>query len=969
MVETKTSNGMTRHLSMLSAWGLSFGFAVGWGAFVMPGSEFLPSAGPAGTIVGVAIGTLAMAVIGWNYYRMVSASPGAGGAYAYAQKAFGADCGYLTAWSLTLAYMAILWANATALVLLVRYLFGDVLQFGWHDTLAGFDIYLGEVLLSVVVMLFAGAVCLWRRRLAGLVQAALALVMFVGVAVAFFFAIAHHEGGLEAMSPAFAPGEAAPFSQVLCILAMMPWAFVGFEAVSHSSGEFAFPVGRLWRVIVAAIAASAAMYVMLALLPVLAHPSAFATWADYISRRSGLAGLDSMPTFAAAQIVFGRGGIALLGTTMFAGIFTGIVAATVAMSRLLHALSEDGIFPKCAWLGHLDANGQPRNAIILVVGVSLVIPFFGRTVVGWPVEVSSIGAAVAYCVTSAAAFKLTRKEGDRLAKATGVVGIVLSIVFCLLLLVPNYIAGSALSAESYLVLALWCIAGFALYWHVFKNDSRQRFGRSHIVWSGIVILIFFSTLMWVRLATQNATNRAVDSITSQMAHHCAVHHGTTNPAAIREEQEFVIEKMDWLNSIRLHEDLVQMALLAVSLLIIFALYSTQRRREEALRMEKVKSDERERAKSLFFSTVSHDIRTPLNAIIGFSEMLKHGFETKTEHDLAVNSIHQSGEMLRQLVNDLLDLTKLESGKMDIHAEPTDVSQLVREIALSFGATHQHCDLAIRCQPGDMPPLMVDPLRLRQIAFNFMGNAIKFTKKGFVEIRASFRPDETGKMGELRLEVEDSGSGIGDEDLKKLATPFVQVGDIAARHAGTGLGLHICRLLARAMGGDMEIKSVLGKGSTFSVVVPGVKLVEGVGENSWSSRKEQFHSSTPTQNSNSKTLRILFADDTRMNQLVVKTMLGKLGVKDMTFADNGREALDILKDPSVKPFDLVLTDFVMPEMSGEDLVAAIRADPALSSLKVYLFTADVEMKKTYAEKGFDGILLKPATLESLKGILQ
>ena len=964
---------------MLSAWGLSFGFAVGWGAFVMPGSEFLPSAGPLGTVVGIAIGTLAMAVIGWNYHRMVSASPGAGGAYIYAQKAFGADCGYLTAWSLTLAYMAILWANATALVLLVRYLFGDVLQFGWHDTLAGFDIYLGEVLLSVAVMLVAGGVCLWRKRLAGRVQAALALVMLIGVSIAFFFAFSRHDGGLASMAPAFAPGEAAPFSQVLCILAMMPWAFVGFEAISHSSAEFAFPVKKLWRVLAAAIAASAAMYAMLALMPVLAHPGGFATWADYISGKSGLAGLDSMPTFAAAQIVLGRGGIALLGGTMFAGIFTGIVAATVAMSRLLYALSADGIFPKCgAWLGRLDRNGQPRNAILLVVGVSLAIPFFGRTVIGWPVEVSSIGAAVAYCVTSAAALRLARKEGDRLTMATGIAGIAMSIVFCLLLLVGNYMSGSALSAESYLVLALWCIAGFTLYWRVFKNDSRQRFGRSHIVWTGIVVLIFFSTLMWVRLATQNATNRTVDSITEQMAHHCAVHHGTTNPAAIKEEQGFVIEKMDALNDIRLHEDLVQMTLLSTSLLIIFALYSTQRRREEALRVEKAKSDERERAKSLFFSTVSHDIRTPLNSIIGFSEMLQHGFETKAEHDLAVNSILMSGRTLLQLVNDILDLSKLESGRMEIHVEPTDVARLVREIAASFGAAHQDIGLEILCRAGDTPPLMVDPHRLRQIAFNFMGNAVKFTKKGFIEIKTSFRPDETGKTGEFRLSVEDTGCGIGEEDMKKLATPFVQVGDVASRRAGTGLGLHICRLLARAMGGDMEIKSVLGKGSTFSIVVPGVREV---GENSWSSRKdveevgvqsssgrEEGSHHSPTQNSNSNSYRILIVDDTKMNQLVLKTMFTKLGVKDMTFANNGREALEILKDPAVKPFDFVLTDLFMPEMTGEELVAAIRADPALKSNKVYLFTAEVERKNTYASSGFDGILLKPANLEALKNLL-
>ena len=192
---TSTKVGIGRHLSMLSAWGLSFGLAVGWGAFVMPGAEFLPSAGPLGTVVGIVVGALAMAIIGWNYHRMVTTLPGPGGAYVYAQRAFGSDYGYLAAWSLTLAYMAILWANATALVLLVRYMFGDVLQFGWHDTLAGFDIYLGEVLLSVAVMIVAGIVCLWRKHFAGRIQAALAAFMLLGVAICFFFAFSRHEGG------------------------------------------------------------------------------------------------------------------------------------------------------------------------------------------------------------------------------------------------------------------------------------------------------------------------------------------------------------------------------------------------------------------------------------------------------------------------------------------------------------------------------------------------------------------------------------------------------------------------------------------------------------------------------------------------------------------------------------------------------------------------------------------------------
>ena len=957
--EIKSADGPGRHLSALAAWGLSFGFAVGWGAFVMPGAEFLPGAGPLGTMIGITVGALAMAVIGWNYHRMAQSQPGPGGAYLYAQSAFGADYGYLTAWSLALAYMAILWANATALILLARYMFGGVLQFGWHDTLAGFDIYFGEVLLSVVVVLLAGAVCLWRRRLAGRVQAAFALFMLVGVSVCFFFALARHEGGLSSMAPAFASFD-RPTSQVLRILAMMPWAFVGFEAVSHSSGEFGFPRKRLWLVLVLAIAASVAMYAMLAMLPVLAHPPQFASWADYLNGRSGLAGLDSMPTFAAVRASFGRGGVALLGGTMFAAIFTGVVGATVAMSRLVYAISRDEVFPRWRWLGRLDGNGLPRNAVLLVVGVSLAIPFFGRTVIGWPVEVSSIGAAVAYCVTSAAAFRSARRSGDALTCATGALGVAMSVVFCLLLLVPNYISGSALSAESYLVLALWCIVGFALYWYAFKGDARHRFGHTHIVWTGIVVMVCFSSLMWVRLATRNATERTVDQIADHMRQHCEVHHGESNPAAMREEQDFVRAKMGALNGINLRDDLVQMVLLASSLMIIFSLYSTQRRRENELRMAQAKSEERERAKNLFFSTVSHDIRTPLNAIIGFSEMLQHGFETKEEHDLAVNSILMSSKTLQQLVNDILDLSKLESGRMEVHVEPTDVAELVREIAASFGASHQNAGLEVVCRAGAMPALMVDPHRLRQIAFNLMGNAVKFTKKGFVEIRTSFRPDAGGAAGEFRLDVEDSGCGIGEEDLKKLATPFVQVGDVATRRAGTGLGLHICRLLARAMGGEMEISSVLGKGSTFSIVVPGVKVVESGGAGSGGVGESARNAPTSR--------RILIVDDTRMNQLVLKAMFGKLGVRDLTIADNGREALEILKASASQPFDFVLTDLFMPVMTGEELVKAIRADDALASLKVYLFTADVEMKKSYAQRGFDGILLKPANLESVRRLL-
>ncbi len=367
------------------------------------------------------------------------------------------------------------------------------------------------------------------------------------------------------------------------------------------------------------------------------------------------------------------------------------------------------------------------------------------------------------------------------------------------------------------------------------------------------------------------------------------------------------------------------------------------------------------AKSLFFSTVSHDMRTPLNAIIGFSEMLKQGFDTAAEHDLAVDSILMSGRTLLQLINDILDLSKLESGRMTIEPEPTDVATLLKEITASFHVIHTREDLEIRFRTAGMPRLMLDPQRMRQIAFNLVGNAVKFTKKGHVELRAEFAPDADGRKGTFSLSVEDTGCGISPEDVKKLATPFVQVGSKEGRKGGTGLGLSICRRLANAMGGEMSIASELGKGTVFTITIPSVKVAEGAGGAEETAKSAE---SAPHRN-----WRILVADDTRTNQIVLKTMFRKLGIVDVAVASNGREALDILKSPGQAAFDFVLTDMWMPEMTGVELAAAIRADESLKKTTVYLFTAEVEMKDVYREKGFDGILLKPATIDALKGLLK
>ena len=943
-------NGLRPYLSSWAVLALSFGYAVGWGAFVMPGKFFLPSAGPLGTLIGIGIGAVSMCLFALNYHRMVLREPGPGGAFRFARKVFGDDHGYLVAWFLCLTYVAILWANATALVLLSRYLFGDALQFGFHYALAGFDVYMGEVLLCVAVIIVAGVSCWFHRRLAGRLQEILAGMLVLGVTVCLVAALCRHEGGIASAAPAFSPiaSGKVPFLQVIGILAMMPWAFVGFEAVSNSSAEFNFNSKRLLWLLIGAVAVSAAVYAALAVLPALVRPEGYATWADYVGDLENLDGIEAMPVFFAAKKALGRFGVALMGGTMFAAQITGIIGAFVAMSRLMYSMSiNDVLHP---WFGVLGRDGAPKNAILFIMGASCLVPFLGRTVIGWPIDIASIGAAIAYGYTSAAAYKACGTTGAGKvfwAKVSGLAGTALAILFCLMLLVPSYFSGGSLAAESYLMLAVWCILGFFIYRRAFGRDAKDRFGHSTIVWFGVLVLIFFSSLMWIRQSTCEGTARLVANMV---------------------EGGFTIERLrsevGLINGEAFRNSLIEMTLLVVSLLIMLNIYSLLRKREKSMAVEKSKAEEQNRAKSFFFSTVSHDIRTPLNAIIGFSQMLKMGFKSDAERDQAIDAILVSGKTLLCLINDVLDLSKLECGRMQIEPEPVSCPKLLVEIVESFRIASQKPGLEVRAKVDDMPLLMLDPQRIRQIAFNLVGNASKFTHEGYIEVRASFAKAPEGEFGAFRMDVEDTGCGISEEDLKRIASPYVQLGAKTSRHGGTGLGLAICRQLARAMGGDLVVSSVLGKGSTFSIVVPEVKIGHAV-------QHEVHHQIVDTTKGDSaaERRRVLVADDQKMNRMLLKAMLARLGNFEVVQASDGREALSILEAPDAPKFDFVLTDMWMPEMDGEGLVRAIRANVKLSGLPVYVLTADVEMQATFESVGFTGLLLKPVTFDGLRRIVE
>ena len=412
---------------------------------------------------------------------------------------------------------------------------------------------------------------------------------------------------------------------------------------------------------------------------------------------------------------------------------------------------------------------------------------------------------------------------------------------------------------------------------------------------------------------------------------------------------------------------------------------------ENLRRERDATLAAEKARSMFFSMVSHDIRTPLNSIIGFSEMLREGVADPKERAEDLENVLFSAHTLLDLVNDVLDLSKLDAEKMKFSYAPCDLPALLSRIAGTFRFQTEQKGLALRVECPPMPRLVLDEERIRQVLVNLVGNAVKFTEKGEVALEAEFKvaspktQDERpggdlrpstfdlrpAERGTLTFRVRDTGIGIRPEDRERVLEPFVQV-DSAHPSGGTGLGLPICHRMLVRMGGDLTIESEPGKGSTFTGVIPGVETApeEETTEHAEDTEQAGAASSVPSVSSvveDGPAVRsVLVVDDVPVNVLVEQAMLKHAGVPEVVTAPSAADALEALEKHGA--FDLVLTDLWMPEMDGYALCARIRADDRWKALRVYAVTADVEARKTVADRGFDGILLKPLTADALSRFL-
>lgn len=452
---------LERKLKPINVWSLALGSIIGWGAFVMPGTTFLPKAGTMGTVIGMAVAALVMIIIGLNYGYMVQKYPVAGGEYTFTNNTFGRKAAYICGWFLGLSYLCIVPLNATALGLVSRKLLGGVLEFGYLYSVAGWDIYIGEVLLASVALIIFAIFSIKGVSLAGWIQTTIAMALVASVFVLVFAAIINPEVKMANLQPSY-PSDKTPIAAIIAVVAVAPWAFVGFDSIPQAAEEFDFSPKKVTGIMIVSIVFGAAVYVAMNTLTAAAMP-----WEEMLA-----AGYD-WPTGEAIEIIMGKAGLVFLGVALVCAVLSGIIGFYMATSRLLYSMAREAALPQ--WFGKIDAKTKtPKNAIIFVMLISLTAPWFGREVLVWVVDMSSIGAAIGYGFTCFAAYKtLKQNPQDKkpLLKVLSIVGTIFSIIFVGLLIIPGM--PSYLAFESRICLIIWCVMGIIFYFWSRKQNFAK----------------------------------------------------------------------------------------------------------------------------------------------------------------------------------------------------------------------------------------------------------------------------------------------------------------------------------------------------------------------------------------------------------------------------------------------------------------------------------------------------------------
>ena len=477
MKDKKQEQGLQKSLSPASVWAIAFGCIIGWGSFINPGKKFLPNSGVAGTAIAMVLGALVMVIIAFSYAYMVPKYPKAGGEFTFTKHCFGKTPAYLCGWFLLAAYLTNVPMNSTAIGLIVDGIDGgaDILKFGFNYQIAGFEVYFGEMLLAMGILILFGVLNILGVKKAGFIQTVLAATLATCAFTLCISALVSAKAQGINMTPIWGFDKAAAvaagattqnidsfahvgtqggLSAILATFAIAPWAFVGFDTIPQAAEEFNFSNKKVMMIMSIAIAFGCFVYVSNNTV----SAAALTNWPDRV-----MAG--EWVLLVAAEELLGTFGKVLIGLGVSCAVLSGIMGFYLASSRLMYSMSRDGFLPE--WFGKIDEKHHtPRNAMIFCIIISLTGPILGREALGWFVDMSAIGASIGFFFTCLSTLRTMKRDGDgtKKLKFLATLGVCFSALFMILQLIPiPGLSGVHFGKESYLMLIVWIALGLLFY--------------------------------------------------------------------------------------------------------------------------------------------------------------------------------------------------------------------------------------------------------------------------------------------------------------------------------------------------------------------------------------------------------------------------------------------------------------------------------------------------------------------------